>query len=314
MKYWLGVTDNKWFSFQEKHRFDEVNFWQPSATPPFKNAPEGMPFLFKLKKPYNHIVGGGFFIAYSSLPIKMAWETFGTKNGVNSFSELHAIIAPLTGGNKKNNDIGCTILTNPFFFNPSDWIETPSSFSSNIVRGKMYDTLKTEGAELWNMVIKRLDNHREFITNLDNTTLSEKDILETAEKYGTPYLTRSRIGQGSFRLLVTDAYKRRCAITGESTLPVLEAAHIIPYAEGGTHDISNGLLLRSDFHKLYDLGLISITPDYKVKVSSNIRESWFNGKAYYRLQDQSLASIPDNHHHKPNRDFLDWHFKNRFIT
>jgi putative restriction endonuclease len=37
-----------------------------------------------------------------------------------------------------------------------------------------------------------------------------------------------RLGQGAFRLLVTDAYQRRCAVTGERTLPVLDAAHIRP--------------------------------------------------------------------------------------
>ena len=38
----------------------------------------------------------------------------------------------------------------------------------------------------------------------------------------------ARLGHGAFRLLVTDAYQRRCAVTGERTLPVLDAAHIRP--------------------------------------------------------------------------------------
>ena len=52
---------------------------------------------------------------------------------------------------------------------------------------------------------------------------------------------------------MTDAYERRCAVTGEKTLPVLEAAHIRPYALLGPHRVNNGLLLRSDLHKLFDL-------------------------------------------------------------
>ena len=112
----------------------------------------------------------------------------------------------------------------------------------------------------------------------------------------------------SFPLL----YKRRCAMTGESTLVVLEAAHIVPYSGVGTHDISNGILLRSDFHRLFDKGLVSITADYKIKVSPRIREAWFNGKAYYRLDDQALTVIPDAVHAKPDRDRLDWHFRNVF--
>ena len=66
MKFWVGVTDNKWYQFFSQLRPDEVNFWQPSGTPPFKGAPIGLPFLFKLKRPYNHIAGGGYFVKYNS--------------------------------------------------------------------------------------------------------------------------------------------------------------------------------------------------------------------------------------------------------
>ena len=44
--------------------------------------------------------------------------------------------------------------------------------------------------------------------------------------YGDPVLVRPRLGQGTFRVLVTDNYRRRCAVTGEKALPVLDAAHI----------------------------------------------------------------------------------------
>ena len=62
MKLWVGVTDNSWFEFLSNSGADEVNFWQPSGTAPFVNLPPGTPFLFKLKRPNNHIAGGGFFV------------------------------------------------------------------------------------------------------------------------------------------------------------------------------------------------------------------------------------------------------------
>jgi putative restriction endonuclease len=73
-------------------------------------------------------------------------------------------------------------------------------------------------------------------------------------RYGAPTLIRPRLGQGAFRISVTDVYQRRYAITGERTLPILDAAHIQPFADGGEHNITNGLLLRTDIHRLFDLG------------------------------------------------------------
>jgi putative restriction endonuclease len=49
-----------------------------------------------------------------------------------------------------------------------------------------------------------------------------------------------------------EAYERACALTGEHSLPALEAAHIIPFALCGPHDVQNGLLLRADLHGLLD--------------------------------------------------------------
>lgn len=95
---------------------------------------------------------------------------------------------------------------------------------------------------------------------------------------GQPTLVFPRLGQGSFRVLVTDAYGRRCAITSERTLPVLEAAHIRPYTLQGPHEIKNGLLLRSDLHKLFDGGYITVDPnDLSVVVSRRIREEFEKG-------------------------------------
>lgn len=135
---------------------------------------------------------------------------------------------------------------------------------------------------------------------------------EPDKRYGTPTLISPRLGQGAFRVLVTDAYKRRCAITGESTLPVLEAAHILPFVNSGPHQVSNGLLLRSDFHKLFDLGYVTVDTDLRVRVSKRIREDWFNGKAYYRLDGQPLQVLPEALDQRPKSDFLAWHNKEVF--
>lgn len=79
MKLWVGVTDNEWFPFLSTRGLDEVNFWRPTPGPYFTTLEAGTPFLFKVKAPYNHITGGGYFVQYSTLPLEMAWEAFGPK-------------------------------------------------------------------------------------------------------------------------------------------------------------------------------------------------------------------------------------------
>jgi len=128
--------------------------------------------------------------------------------------------------------------------------------------------------------------------------------------YGSSVLTKVRLGQGAFRVLVTDAYSRRCSITGEKTLPVLEAAHIKPYAESGPHFISNGLLLRSDMHKLFDSGYLTITNDLKIEVSQRIKEEFQNGKEYYQYHGKKLLFLPQRELDKPNEKYIDWHNSN----
>src|SRR5690606_6533257 len=114
-------------------------------------------------------------------------------------------------------------------------------------------------------------------SNLFDREESEKSqlILEDNEPdYLKKYLTRIRLGQGAFRVSLTDAYHRKCAISGERTLPVLEAAHIKPYSVSGPNHLSNGILMRADLHKLFDSGYLTLTKDLKVEVSKRIKEEF----------------------------------------
>jgi putative restriction endonuclease len=101
-------------------------------------------------------------------------------------------------------------------------------------------------------------------------------------------------------------------VTGEKTLPVLEAAHIKPYAVQGPHRVANGLLLRSDLHKLFDLGYVTVTPELRLEVSARLREEWHNGREYYAHHGKPLTFLPVDSANLPGRDFLAWHNENRF--
>lgn len=299
MKYWVGTTDNAWFKYLSDARPDEVNFWQPRGGATYAELTPGSLFLFKLKRPCNHIAGGAHFVKSTALPMSMVWDAFAVKNGAATRSTFESMIRRLVADPAQIDPvIGCTVLSEPFFWPESQWIAEPVGWSGSIVRGRYYDTLQPDGAALWRLVEERLQR------------FGAKD--SDPERYGEAMLIRPRLGQGGFRVVVTDAYRRRCAITGESTLPVLEAAHILPFAESGPHETSNGLLLRSDFHKLFDLGLVTVTPTYQIEVSSRIKEEWFNGKAYYSLHGRTLQSVPEQAADRPSAAMLQWHNEQRF--
>jgi len=81
---YIGVTDKQWFSLlRSQEGIDEVNFWLPSGRG-FRVLNTGDLFLFKLHYPDNYIVGGGLFAHYTVLPVSLAWEAFGIKNGAAS--------------------------------------------------------------------------------------------------------------------------------------------------------------------------------------------------------------------------------------
>lgn len=302
IKLVVAVTDGDWFEML-RHQLDlsEVNFWAPSPAS-FRALQPGELFLFKLHAPRNFIVGGGVFAYANILPWVLAWQAFGEANGARSAAEMRTRIAKYrkaSADNRSNFEIGCRILTQPFFFEEADWIPVPPSWAPNIVSFKTYDAADSEGAMLWNVVSERIGRQR-------------PGLREEPARFGTPQLIRPRLGQGAFRVLVTDIYKRRCAVTQERTLPALEAAHIRPYGAGGHHEGRNGLLLRRDIHSLFDAGYVTVTPDLRFEVSRRIREEFENGRHYYALHGQ-IIEAPTDVQQRPDQTALQWHNENCFI-
>jgi putative restriction endonuclease len=302
VRYWIGITDWDWFQFLRAGQpLDEVNFWQPNAGRPPAALDRGAAFLFKLHAADGGlIVGGGFFLRYSALAAQLAWETFGEENGAAAYAGM---LARIQKYRKRQIDpfadeVGCSILAQPFFFDEADWVAPPHDWAPNIVQGKTYDSDVGEGRRVWDDVVTRM-----------RMPASDHAVAEV--RYGPPILVHPRLGQGAFRVEVLEAYARRCALTGERTVPVLDAAHIRPYAEMGPHRVDNGLLLRKDLHALFDAGYITVTPSYRLRVSRRIREQYENGRDYYALQDRELR-LPLPPGLAPAREFLEWHADVKF--
>lgn len=306
MKMYVGVTDNDWYRFLAERQPDEVNFWQPSGHQGFRVLQPGGLFLFKLHSPLNYIAGGGFFVRHSLLPLSVAWSAFEEKNGAPDLEMFqNRIFTYQRQRDQVQPDpvIGCIMLVEPFFFDRAHWIPVPEDWSPNIVQGKGYDTSDPNGAKLWNQVEDRL-LRSSAQTRADHEPAT---ILREGPRYGSEYPTRPRLGQGAFRVLVTEAYNRRCAATGERTLPALEASHIKPYSKSGPHAVENGLLLRADLHNLFDRGYITVTRDLHIEVSRRVKEDYDNGQEYYTLHGEPLRVLPQQTIDRPSEEFIEWH-------
>lgn len=305
---YVGITDWDWFSqLRQLAPVDEVNFWQPHPHP-FRALAPGEPFLFKLHSPRNRIVGVGFFARQVTLPVSVAWEAFGTKNGAGSLIEMRKRVekyrkaAPAP---TEDYEIGCVMLEQPVFFDEPDWIDAPD-WKAPIQTGRGYRLDQEPGQSLWEQVHLLVASQP---TGLVATAVHE----QVGPKYGAPIFVLPRLGQGSFQAAIIDAYARRCAITGERVLPVLEAAHIKPYAEGGEHRVDNGLLLRRDLHALFDRGYLTVSPEMEVVVSKRLKDQFHNGEEYLALTGHKLLA-PARPSDRPSSEFLDWHNEHRFVA
>ena len=237
---YVANTDNAWFDFLASEQgLMEVNFWWPGERA-FRVLQQGEILAFRLKSPRNKIGGFGIFSNYSLLPIQIAWETFGRANGVSSLGGLRNAIAQFRTNVSVglSTNVGSTVLVQPVFFPSHLWFDVPESWAPSIVRGKQYSTDSTEGLQLWERLLET--------ARLCGATNAPGFASQEQARFGSPTLITPRLGQGAFRIAVTEAYGRQCAVTNGKVLPALDAAHIKPYGEGGLHLKSNGILLRKD--------------------------------------------------------------------
>lgn len=303
MRLFVAITDSDWFDYLAELRPDEVNFWRPSGAHSFHSLELGEPLLFKLHSPNNYIVGGGFFSHYTALPASFAWRVYGEKNGAKTEAEMRRRIEKYRRalvGSAPDYNIGCVLLQSPFFFRKEEWLLV-SDWPPQTVQGKGYSTDEEAGYRMWSEVNSRLQARQ----------VSEVELGGGAPRFGEAQTILPRLGQSAFRVIVTDIYRRQCALTNSHVLHVLDAAHIQPYADGGSHDPTNGLLLRQDIHTLFDRGYLTVSPDYRVAVSRRLRDEFDNGKEYYALEGKQIL-LPDNPMFRPAAEQLTWHNEHRF--
>jgi HNH endonuclease len=288
VKGYIALTDLGWYEhLARRSQPTEANFWRPSARRLANLAP-ATPFLFKLRSPHNAIAGFGYFASFSVLPDWLAWETFGEANGAGALDELRLRLARIQKGASIEADpagrIGCSLIAEATLFARDAWIPQPTDWKPRTQSGETYDLSIGEGRRVW----------EECQTRVEPTSPSGLSLASASStRFGAPYLHRPRLGQGIFRVQVLDAYQRACAVTEEHSLPVVEAAHIKPYRVGGEHDVRNGLALRTDLHRLFDTGYVTVDEQMRFVVGRRLKEHFDNGRSYYALHGRALAVPAD---------------------
>lgn len=311
----IANTDRAWFDFLAARaidgRVDEVNFWLPKATAPMKQLSPGEPVFFRLKKPDYAIAGYGFFAHFEVVDLHTTWAAFGWKNGdpdkrrfferIGGYRGIDllrpgAVVAPL----------GCTILRDAIFWPQNRWIAwgEAEGWAQNIVQGKT----ERDANRAARLAAAMLADSRRVPDDLTERFVP----LDVDERVLVLRESAEREGQGAFRLRLMRAYDGQCAITGEHTGPVLDAAHIQPYLGPRSNHVQNGLLLTKEFHALFDEGYVAVTPDYEVRVSERLRADWRNGRRYYPYDGQRLLRLPEDPVQRPSRDALAWHLEHVF--
>jgi hypothetical protein len=123
-----------------------------------------------------------------------------------------------------------------------------------------------------------------------------------------------RLGQSFFRKAVLASYQNICCMSGVSLPQLLIASHIIPWSEAKENRLnpSNGLCLSAIHDRAFDKGLITVIPDYTIRVSKKLKENAGNSQQVKLLIEiyKQMINLPEKF--LPNKDFLDWHNKNIF--
>jgi len=127
-------------------------------------------------------------------------------------------------------------------------------------------------------------------------------------------LIKIRVNQSFFRKSILASYNQSCCITGINVSGLLVASHIIPWAENAKERMNpqNGLCLNALHDKAYDTGLITITPDYRIKLSELLKSQISkNNSEFFLPFDNKIITLPGRF--LPHREFLEYHVNNIFI-
>jgi putative restriction endonuclease len=159
----------------------------------------------------------------------------------------------------------------------------------------------------------------QILAEKQNTTIEKKykkELSDFSELKGETKIraVKTRVNQSFFRQMVLANYSNKCAVTGIDIPELLLAGHIIPWSQNEKERLNpgNGICFSPLYDKAFENGLIGINTDYKILLSSNLKQH--TSKSYYEQYFKNIEGqiIIHPHSYLPNKSFLEWHLDTSF--
>ena len=186
-----------------------------------------------------------------------------------------------------------------------------------LFRSKGLTNTSTLDQQIWEEFSKNWDDLAFKSENILNFYKIEHniDFTDFQLEKDREAIVKQRVNQSFFRQMVLSSYENKCCISNLSVTSLLEAAHILSYAEeiALRTNPHNGLCMSVLYHKAYDAGVFSISPDFEFIVSKKFEKEKENDLEFSRLfLDHNKQKISLPHRFIPNRDYLERQY-NRFL-
>lgn len=225
--------------------------------------------------------------------------------------------------------------TNPEVIHLANLIgRTPNSIAYKLVNFASLDpSLKARGIkgavntskldeEIWNEFFTRLDEvsfeSEKLLARFEDSTIEKLNNIPENElpKEGKTreQIVKIRVNQSFFRSSILASYNNTCCITGINQPSFLIAGHIKPWSldEKNRLNPQNGIAINALHDKAFENGLLTITPDYKIKISSILlkqKKSQSVEDYFLKYHNQDII-LPSRF--LPDIEFLKYHNEERF--
>lgn len=148
-----------------------------------------------------------------------------------------------------------------------------------------------------------------LIAKYENRDLLEEKI-EIPVGLDKEVVVKQRVNQRFFREAVLASYGGACCMTGLANPELLIASHIKPWKNSEKNERTNpknGLCLNALHDKAFDRGFITVTKDYKIRISNSIKDIYCGEMVdrFFGNLDSKQIRMPDKF--LPDKLFLEFH-------